>query len=148
MEEKIVRILDWADLFGFTELLQWDFIRRYVVAFTDNVERTTELLAKQAEAYAKQYDNLTIWWRFDHKQEKVLVDIGTSTASLKEAYRLKLRYNQRAIRELLKRERLPNLFGGESLSSFSLLYRNYSPHMAFKFSYHLLRIYYHIRQRK
>lgn len=102
MEEKIVRILNWADLSGFTELLQWDFIRRYVVAFTDNVEPTTEFLAEQAKAYAQQYDNLTIWWRFDHKQEKDFVDIGTSTASLEEAYRLKLLYNQRAIRDTLE----------------------------------------------
>lgn len=101
MEEKIVRILETADLSGFTELLQWDSIRRYVVAFTDNVEPTTELLAEQAEVYAQQYDNLTIWWRFDHKQKKIFVDIGTSTASLEEAYRLKLRYNQRVIRDTL-----------------------------------------------
>jgi len=50
-EKRIARILANADLTGFTELLSGDRIRRYVVAFTDNGERSIDLLAAQARFF-------------------------------------------------------------------------------------------------
>lgn len=106
MEEKIVRILETADLSGFTELLQWDSIKRYVVALTDNLYRTPALLAAQAEFYGKFFNNLTIWWRFDPERKAVLVDIGTSTDCLEEARRLKRLYNQRSFRDTVEKRNI------------------------------------------
>jgi len=51
MEEKISSILMKVEPSGFTELLQGDRLKRYVVAFTNNIECTTYLLACQARFY-------------------------------------------------------------------------------------------------
>lgn len=101
MEDKIACILQTADLSWFTELLQWKRIKRYVVGFTNNLEWSIPLLAAQAEFFWQSYKNLTIWWRRNPRR-KVLVDIGTSTDSLKVAFKLKRRYKQDAIRDTLE----------------------------------------------
>jgi hypothetical protein len=50
-EKRIAGILSDANLSGFTELLKGDRIKRYVVAFTDNGERSIGLLAAQARFF-------------------------------------------------------------------------------------------------
>lgn len=58
--EKIAAVLENVNLDGFTELLSGTSIRRYVVAFTHNKERSLELLKAQSEYYSKSFDNITI----------------------------------------------------------------------------------------
>lgn len=58
--EKVVAILENVDLTGFTELLSGNRLCRYVVAFTHNKERSTQLLNAQIEFYNLSYDNITI----------------------------------------------------------------------------------------
>lgn len=99
--EKIAEILKWVDLTWFTVLLKWERIQRYVVAFTDNKERSLELLEAQVKWYSKAYDNITIgWWTNRHWD--VFIDIWTSTDSLSQALQLKRYYHQEAIWDFVK----------------------------------------------
>ena len=85
MEDKISSILMKVDPSGFTELLQGERLKRYVVAFTNNVECTTDLLACQARFYWAVFTNLTIGWRTT-PQGQIMIDIGTSTDNLHEVF--------------------------------------------------------------
>lgn len=105
MEEKISSILMKVEPSGFTELLQGDRLKRYVVAFTNNIECTTYLLACQARFYWAVFNNLTIGWRTT-PQGQIMIDIGTSTDDLREALELKRLYAQQAIRDTVLEEEI------------------------------------------
>ncbi len=96
MEEKISSILATVDHSGFTELLQGDRLKRYVVAFTNNTDYAVDQLVCQARFFWAVFDNLTIGWRTT-PQGQIMIDIGTSTDDLQEALELKMLFNQQAI---------------------------------------------------
>lgn len=98
MEDKILSILASADHSGFTELLQGDRLKRYVVAFTNNTEYALDLLACQARFYWAVFNNLTIGWRTT-PQGQIMIDIGTSTDDLHEALELRRLHHQQAVRD-------------------------------------------------
>ena len=95
---EIAAILEKTDLSWFTVLLNGDSIARYVVAFTNNTERSVELLEAQVRFYKQSYENITLGWRTS-EQGDVFIDVWTSTDSLAHARSLQKRYNQQAIRD-------------------------------------------------
>ena len=99
MQERIESILAVADLSGFTELLSGWPLKRYVIAFTDNVNVSSDMLTCQYWFYVQFYDTITLWWRKNSQTNMAYIDIGTSTDSLNEAKALQKRYNQKCIRD-------------------------------------------------
>lgn len=99
VQERIVKILQTADLAGFTTLLSWWPLKRYVVAFTHNANVSMEILAVQSLFYSQMYETITLWWRMDKQTDIVYIDVGTSTDSLQEAQALQKQYNQLCIRD-------------------------------------------------
>ena len=98
MEGKLKGILANADLSWFTYPVLGDSLRRYVVAFTDNQVWSVELLVAQAVLDAWRFWQVTIGWRIS-PEERIVIDIGTSTDDLAQAIRLGKAYDQKAIRE-------------------------------------------------
>lgn len=96
--EELGKILASADLSWFTVLLKWQ-LYRYVVAFTDNVDPSLELLSSQAMLFGSYFDSLTIWWR-KHPDGKNRIDIWTSTHNVAEALRIGRFFKQHSIRDL------------------------------------------------
>ena len=102
---EIADILEMVDLTWFTVLLHGDRIRRYVVAFTNNVVWDIPTLEAQFKHFSSLHDNITLGWRTD-PQDNVFIDIWTSTDSLAEAHQLQKAYNQQAIRDTVTREEI------------------------------------------
>lgn len=96
--EELGKILARVDRTWFTELLKGK-LYRYVVAFTDNIKPSHELLAKQANKFDRLYDSLTIWWRINPTDEKERIDIWTSCRNLQSALKLAKLYKQHSIRD-------------------------------------------------
>lgn len=99
MQERIESILAVADLSGFTKLLSGWPLKRYVVAFTHNVNVSSELLTYQYWYYVQFYDPITLWWRVNSQANESEIDIGTSTDNLNEAKALQKQYSQKCIRD-------------------------------------------------
>lgn len=98
-QKRIEQILETADLLGFTTLLSWWPLKRYVVAFTHNANVSSDVLAVQYWFHSQFYDIITLWWRLNSQTDIAYIDIGTSTDSLEEAQRLQKQYNQMCIRD-------------------------------------------------
>ena len=98
-QERIEQILKTADLTGFTVLLSWWHLKRYVVAFTHNANVSSDVLAVQYWFHSQFYGTITLWWRLNSQTDIAYIDIGTSADSLKEAQRLQKLHNQLCIRD-------------------------------------------------
>lgn len=105
LDRKIEQVLKKADLTGFTELLAWDRLHRYVVWLTDNKEWTLDLLLAQSWSALFLFNNVTIGgWTNPHWD--VLIDIGTSTDDLQIAKSLQKRFNQQCIRDTVENKEI------------------------------------------
>jgi len=104
MIDKIIQILSEEDLTWFTRLLKWKKVHRYVVAFTNNINVSFEELDQQYQKFSKR-KNITIWGRKNQNND-VMIDIGTSTNSLKLALKIGSKYKQFAIRDQVEKEEI------------------------------------------
>lgn len=97
LKEALLRVQDWS---WFTEYLCWER-RRYVVGFTNNEERSIDLLTAQANFYVTDYAILTVGW-WTNKHWAVLIDIGTAVDEYDDAIELWKRYHQVCIYDSLE----------------------------------------------
>lgn len=98
--DELGKILAREDLSWFTVAIKGR-LYRYVVAFTDNIDPSLELLSAQARFFDFDYDPLTLWWRL-HPDGKNRIDIWTSSRDIEEMIRLGKLYKQHSIRDLFK----------------------------------------------
>lgn len=96
MKERITSTLSEAKLDGFTQLLYWKGLHRYIVGMTNNHTRTIDLLYAQAMNAVKLHHHATLGCRKTPGWTR-MIDIGTSTDDLSEAMWLWQVYNQQAI---------------------------------------------------
>lgn len=105
LDRKIETVLKNADLQGFTELLIWDRLHRYVVWLIDNKEWTLNLLVAQSWSALGVFNSVTIGgWTNPHWD--ILIDIGTSTDDLQLAKSLQKRFNQQCIRDTIENKEI------------------------------------------
>ena len=96
MLETITKILeenmnsDW-----FTTPVKWE-LKRYIVALTDNVNPTLELLEKQIESFS-QLENINLWGWINIKDDIKYIDISTSFKHEWDARFFGTIFNQKAI---------------------------------------------------